>query len=113
MRRTMARFRVDRENGKVLGVCAALGERMGIDPLFLRVGLVLATIAGGFPWTFIAYGLVAWAGRERRIDIGGRRGVAVDPSSDRLRNLDLRMQAIETYVTSSNSALAREIDELR
>jgi hypothetical protein len=30
-----------------------------------------------------------------------------------MRSLDLRMQAIETYVTSSNSKLAREIEELR
>jgi hypothetical protein len=30
-----------------------------------------------------------------------------------MRNIDLRMQAIETYVTSSNSSLAREIEELR
>ena len=36
-----------------------------------------------------------------------------EESRERMRNLDLRMQAIETYVTSSNSQLAREIEELR
>jgi hypothetical protein len=30
-----------------------------------------------------------------------------------MRDLDARMQAIETHVTSSNTALAREIEELR
>ena len=31
----------------------------------------------------------------------------------RMRDLDARMQAIETHVTSSNVMLAKEIDELR
>ena len=33
--------------------------------------------------------------------------------SDRMRDLDVRLQAIETYTTSANSRLAREIEELR
>ena len=36
-----------------------------------------------------------------------------EESRERMRSLDLRMQAIETYVTSSNSSLAREIEDLR
>src|SRR5215218_3574340 len=37
-----------RRDGALLGgVCAGLGPRMGIDPLILRVGFVVATVAGG------------------------------------------------------------------
>ena len=44
---------------------------------------------------------------------GLSRATSREESRERVRNLDLRMQAIETYVTSSNSQLAREIEELR
>ena len=40
-------------------------------------------------------------------------GVPREEARERIRNMDLRMQAIETYVTSSNSRLAREIEDLR
>jgi phage shock protein PspC (stress-responsive transcriptional regulator)/two-component sensor histidine kinase len=46
-------------SGAVLGgVCAGLGPRMGVDPLLLRVGFVIASVAGG-----IGIGLyaVCWA----------------------------------------------------
>ena len=51
-------LRRDPANGIVAGVCAGLGARLGIDPVLLRVGLVLLTVAtAGFG--VIAY-LVAW-----------------------------------------------------
>jgi len=106
------RFEVDRTEGKLLGVCAGLANYTGVDVTLIRVGVVVVTVMGAFPWTLIAYGIAAFVGREQ-----GYRGlnrVAVrEESRERMRNLDLRMQAIETYVTSSNSQLAREIEELR
>jgi len=108
------RFEVDRENGKLLGVCAGLANHTGVDATLIRVGLVLVTILGAFPWTLVAYGVAFMVGRS-----GGVRGQvparakAREDSRERLRSIDLRMQAIETYVTSSNSRLAREIEELR
>ena len=42
-----APFRRDRSTGVLGGVCSGLGQRMGIDPLILRVGFVAAAIAGG------------------------------------------------------------------
>ena len=41
------------------------------------------------------------------------RSTSAEEQRQRMRNIDLRMQAIETHVTSSNSRLAREIEELR
>lgn len=108
------KFEVDRANGKIAGVCAGIAEIFGVDVTMVRVGFVLATILGGFPWTLIAYGVLVAVGQPKRAfayDRVGRRDDAA--SRARMRNLDLRMQAIETYVTSANSSLAREIEELR
>jgi phage shock protein C len=108
------RFEVDRTEGKFLGVCAGLANYTGIDATLIRVGLIVVTVMGAFPWTLIAYGIAAFVGRERSHREPGYNRVAVrEESRERMRNLDLRMQAIETYVTSSNSRLAREIEELR
>ena len=113
------KFEVDRANGKIAGVCAGFANMTGWDVTMVRVGLVLLTLTIAFPWSLIAYAVAAFAGKPgRRSD---RYGLSRSPSRrmtreetrERVRNLDLRMQAIETYVTSSNSQLAREIEELR
>jgi phage shock protein C len=112
MRAYRRRFEVDRAEGKLLGVCAGLANSTGIDATIIRIAVVLATIAGGWPWTVILYVGAAIYGSRRA---GRPAAVAVsrEESRDRIRNIDLRMQAIETYVTSSNSKLAREIEALR
>ena len=108
------RFEVDRTEGKLLGVCAGLANYTGVDATLIRVGVVIVTVMGAFPWTLIAYGIAAFVGREQGYRAPGSGRVAVrQESRERMRNLDPRMQAIETYVTSSNSRLAREIEELR
>ena len=114
MRGYRQRFAVDRQQGKFLGVCAGIANHTGIDVTVVRIVLVLVTLLGAFPWTVIAYFVAALvgsrAGGSARSD---RRIPGREESRERMRNLDLRMQAIETYVTSSNSRLAREIEDLR
>lgn len=109
------RFEVNREEKKLFGVCAGLADHSGIDATIIRVAFVLATILGGFPWTLIAYAVLAWAGQPRSMSHrpSASRLAEREEARERMRALDLRMQAIETYVTSSNSSLAREIEELR
>jgi phage shock protein C len=108
------RFEVDRSEGKLLGVCAGLANQTGIDVTLIRVGLVLVTLLGAFPWTLIAYAVAAFVGQPRRASVGSYGRVATrEETRERMRNLDLRLQAIETYATSSNSRLAREIEDLR
>ena len=108
------RFEVDRENGKLLGVCAGLANHTGIDATIFRVALVLTTVLGAFPWTLVAY-VAAFLVTRPRSQRGGYAPARVsrEDARERIRSMDLRMQAIETYVTSSNSRLAREIEELR
>ena len=108
------RFEVDRAEGKLLGVCAGLANHTGVDVTLIRVGLVLVTLMGAFPWTLIAYGIAAFVGQSRGRPAASRGRLAGrEESRERMRSLDLRMQAIETYAASSNSRLAREIEDLR
>lgn len=55
------RFQLDRTNGKLMGVCAGLSNKFGIDVTLLRVGFVIATLAGfGLPVVaYLAIGLIA------------------------------------------------------
>ena len=109
------KFEVDRANGKVAGVCAGIANMTGWDVTIVRVALVLLTLTIAFPWSLIAYAVAAFAGQKKRGYAGSSlsRAASRAEQAERVRNLDLRMQAIETYVTSSNSRLAHEIEELR
>ena len=114
MRMRRRRFEVDRENGKALGVCAGIANMTGVDATFVRIGVVVLALATSFLAVLAAYLIAAVAGARRGRSYETQTLVASgEESRERMRNLDLRMQAIETYVTSSNSRLAREIEELR
>lgn len=39
-------FRLDRENGKLMGVCSGLAQTFGLDPLAWRLLFVIGAIAG-------------------------------------------------------------------
>ena len=105
------KFEVDKAEGKFLGVCSGLANTSGVDVTIVRVGVVLATLML-FPWVPIAYFLAAWLGRpkaERSYRPVGRHGETLE----RLRDMDRRMAAIDSYVASPNRQLANEIDSLR
>jgi phage shock protein C len=118
------KFEVDKANGKVAGVCAGLGETLGVDPNVVRIGFVLAAIIGSFFAIMIVYGVLACIGapdgvRGRRMaraetktrtETKSRRDEALD---ERIRAHDRRMKEIDTFVAGSRSRLAREIEELR
>jgi phage shock protein C len=53
-------FTLDRRNAKIMGVCAGLSERTGIDTLIIRVGLVLLTLFALGPIAVVAYLLAGW-----------------------------------------------------
>lgn len=40
------KFRLDKANGKFLGVCAGLADHFGIDPLIVRLIFVIGTLVG-------------------------------------------------------------------
>ena len=113
------RFYLDRANGRLFGVCAGIARHMGWDPTFVRVGVVLVTLLGAFPWTLIAYAATAFIARNR--PYGGHDEVAPVRAARTstyelnrsMRDIDRRMAEVETYVTAQNTGLAREIESLR
>lgn len=115
--RMRGRFAVDKDKGKLLGVCSGIAAHTGVDATIIRVGFVLFAILGTFVFACAAYLILGFVGQKARGAGGSYARVASgrsrEESRERMRNLDLRMQAIETYVTSSNSRLAREIEDLR
>ena len=108
----MRRFEVDRSEGKLMGVCAGLGRALGVDPTIVRVGFVVGTLIGGWPWTLVAYFVLAFAGQPGAVR-GRRRDNRIDGSAYEGRDLDRRLAEIDSYVASPNSRLAREIEDLR
>lgn len=49
--------RLYRTNGPVAGICSGLGERLGIDPVWVRIALIVTAICGGMG--VLAY-LIYW-----------------------------------------------------
>ena len=109
------------------GRLRGIADYTGIDVLIVRVSVVLLTLAGGFPWTLIAYWLVAWMGQPKPFglyetpdDAKFWQGVRSNPKRStaevrsKFRDIDRRLADIETHYTSrSSSSLAAEIDSLR
>lgn len=121
------KFYLDKRNRKWLGVCSGLADYTGIDVTLVRVGTVLLTLLGGFPWTLVAYIVVAWLAHDKPGEFYGatreddkfwqtvraRPGASVRDVRAKFRDIDRRIADVEAHVTSHNSALAREIDALR
>ena len=126
MSASRTKFYLDKQNAKWSGVCAGMADYAGIDVMFVRIGMVILTLAGGFPWTLIAYFLVAWMANPRPAglydgpeDVKFWQGVRSNPKRSthevrsKFRDIDRRLADIELYYTSRNTRLADEIDRLR
>jgi phage shock protein C len=121
------RFYRDKQNGKWSGVCAGIADYTGLDVTLVRIGTVVLTLIGGFPWTLIAYWVAAWMAPVKPRELVDEtpeqakfwQGVRASPARtvrdvrSRFRDLDRRLADVEVYVTSSHSRLAREIESLR
>jgi len=120
------KFYLDKENGKWLGVCAGIADYTGIDVTLVRLGFVLGTVLGSGT-LLLAYWIIAWMAPTKPRELYGQsaddkkfwQGVRANPRRTardvrlRFRDIDRRLAEVETYVTSSNSRLAREIEQLR
>jgi phage shock protein C len=120
------KFYLDRQNAKWSGVCAGIAEYTGIEVTWVRVGTVLVTLLGGFPWTLIAYWATAWVAQDKPHGLYEDadeakfwQGVRQSPGrstrdvKSKFRDIDRRLADVETYYTSRNSSLASEIDNLK
>ncbi len=120
------KFYLDKQNAKWKGVCAGIADYTGIDVTWVRIGAVLVTLMGAFPWTLIAYVLAAWMADDKpyglyqdKDDAKFWQGVRGNPARStrdvrsKFRDIDRRLADIEVYYTSRNTRLANEIDSLR
>jgi len=126
MSASRTKFYLDKQNRKWLGVCSGIADYTGIDATWVRVGAVVLTIAGGFPWTLLAYWLVAWMADAKPYGLYDSKedqkfwqGVRSNPTRStaevrsKFRDIDRRLADIETMYTSRNTRLADEIESLR
>jgi len=120
------KFYLDKHNAKWSGVCAGIADYTGIDVTVVRIGTVAAVLLGsGTP--ILIYLAAAWLAPRKPIELYEQRpedtkfwqGVRANPKRttrdvrSRFRELDRRLADVETYVTSSNGRLSREIENLR
>jgi phage shock protein C len=120
------RFYRDKRNGKVNGICAGIADYTGFDVSLVRICMLAALFLSSgsiIPIYFIA-GWIAPV-KPRELDYADRedarfwQGVRASPARSardirsRFRDLDRRLADIESYVTTENRSLAREIEQLR
>ena len=111
----------DRENAMLAGVCAGLASYFGLNRKGLRV-IVSVSAIFFFPFIVPAYIILAIILPVKPHDLYKDesqekfwRGVAMAPSdvfsnlSHRFRELDLRLQKMEAYVTSREFDMDREL----
>lgn len=120
------KFYLDKQNKKWMGVCAGIADYTGVDVTLVRIGTALLTVLGS-GMTIIAYFIVAWLAPTKPRELAHEtpeqakfwQGVRASPARtvrdvrSRFRDIDRRLADVETYVTSANSSLAREIEQLR
>ena len=60
-----SRYALDKQEAKLLGVCAGLARTTGWDPMMVRVGAVLATLFLLGPFAVLLYIIVALIAEAR------------------------------------------------
>ena len=126
----MSRFSMSRQEKKLAGVCATLGDIFNLDPTFLRIGFVAAAVL--ISWevalvTYVATAIYFHIQKKKALDGNGGRMSDFERMAGRGRGRtsvhqlrteldvnDRRMMAIDHHITTSkNHELAREIEALR
>jgi len=123
-------YRIPQE-GKIAGVCAGLAERFNMEVWLVRVCTASAFFLGGSGFVFLMY-IAAWFMLDKKPltapNIGGldhsvsvkskvwQQGqpakVALSEVKTQFRQIELRLQNVESFVTSKEFDLARQIDSL-
>jgi len=120
------RFYRDKRNGKVMGICAGIADYTGFDVALVRICMVAALFLSSgsiLPIYFIAGWVTPTKPRAlERSDNQDQQfwqGVRASPARaardirSRFKDIDRRLADIESYVTTENRSLAREIEQLR
>ena len=128
MSRKIYPYSLQSKDAKIAGVCSTLGNRIGVDPTFVRIGFVAAAIFISLKLTLIAYAAIGvyLAVQKKRSMIGDRhmsdfdrmdevvkRKPTVHAMRTELDETDRRLMAIDHHINTQNDELAREIEALR
>jgi phage shock protein C len=112
------RFTLDKQNGKLMGVCAGIARMTGWDVTAIRVATVVFALV--IHPLVLVYFIAAWLApceRSARLDDGAPAAKAPRMSTyDMKRTMgeyDRRLAEIDSCMASANSPLAREIESLR
>ena len=120
------RFYRDKRNGKMFGICAGIADYTGFDVALVRVCFLAAVFMSGggvLPFYFIAAMVTPTKPHAlERVDREEQQfwqGVRASPARaardirSRMKDIDRGLADIESYVTTENRSLAREIEQLR
>ena len=130
MARKIYPYSLQSKDAKIAGVCSTLGNRIGIDPTFIRIAWIAVPLLTHIP---ISIALVAYAAagiylalQKKRSMIGDRhmsdfdrmdevvkRKPTVHAMRTELDETDRRLMAIDHHINTQNDELAREIEALR
>jgi phage shock protein C len=115
----------DKQNGKLMGVCAGIADYTGVNALWVRLGalmLVGMTSGGVIPFYFLAGLLLNKKPAHLYVDAQEQKywqRVRQSPARtareirSRFRDVDRRLAEVETYYVTSNPRLSAEIERLR
>jgi phage shock protein C len=122
---SQTRFYRDKRNGKLFGICAGIADYTGFDVSLVRVSFLAAVFLSGggiLPFYFIAAMVTPTKPLAlQRVDREEQQfwqGVRASPARaardirSRFKDMDRRLADIESYVTTENRSLAREIEAL-
>lgn len=114
----------DKQNAKLMGVCAGIADYTGVNALWVRLGALLLIPITGFiiPAYFIAGMMLSKKPAHLYVDQDEQRywqRVRQSPKRTareiraRFRDIDRRLAEVETYYVTSNPRLSAEIERLR
>ena len=114
----------DKQNAKLMGVCAGIADYTGINPFWVRLGFLLLIPAWGFiiPLYFITGILLNRKPAELYVDQDETKywqRVRQSPKRTareirgKMKDIDRRLAEVETYYVTSNPRLSAEIERLR
>ena len=120
------KFRRNKIDGVFGGVCAGIGDYIGLDPVIVRVLLILMILFTGFPvlvyfllWIFIPsdkrapYRREYREARDARRDRKSRKKASFDePPAMPTASLEVRLQDLEKSITSKEWQLRRQFRDL-
>ncbi len=117
----------DKQNAKLMGVCAGIADYTGVNAMWVRLGFIGLLLTGILsPIVLPLYFLAGLLLNKKPAHLYGGpeeqkywQSVRQSPTRtarevrSRFRDIDRRLADVETYYVTSNPRLSAEIDRLR